>query len=144
MDSQVNLRVACRAIIVRDGKVLLIRESGRYEDGTNVGKYDMPGGRIEPGKPLVEELKREAMEECGLQVEVRRPVFVSEWYPEIRGVPHHIVGIYFECTAGPGEVALSQDHDHHVWVDPAALDGYSLMSTIRDALAAYRALSGGS
>lgn len=134
------MRVAGRAIIVRDGKVLLIRESGKYEDGTNVGKYDMPGGRIEPGQPLAEELKREALEECGLPVEVGRPVYVSEWYPEIKGVPHHIVGVYFECFAGPGEVQLSQDHDHYVWADPAALDGYNLMSTIRDALAAYAAL----
>lgn len=140
MPDSMQMRVAGRAIIVRDGKVLLIRESGKYEDGTNVGKYDMPGGRIEPGQPLAEELKREAMEECGLQVEVGRPVFVSEWYPVIKDVPHHIVGVYFECSAGPGEVVLSQDHDHHVWADPAALDGYNLMSTIGDALAAYAAL----
>ncbi len=142
MPDDIQLRVACRAIIVRDGKVLLIRESGKYEEGTNVGKYDMPGGRIVPGQPLVDELKREAVEECGLQVEVGRPVYVTEWYPVIKGVPHHIVGIYFECTSESGDVVLSQDHDEFVWADPKDLGGFTLMSGIGDALAAYAALVG--
>jgi 8-oxo-dGTP diphosphatase len=141
MDEPVQLRVACKALIARDGKVLVLRESGKYEEGTNVGKYDMPGGRITPGEPLVEALQREALEESGLTVTVGKPIHVAEWRPIVKGVQLHIVGIYFICEAS-GEVKLSQDHDDFKWIDPAEAAGYPLMYSVLDAVNKWSAAHG--
>jgi len=35
-----------KAFIEHRGKVLIIREAAGYKDGTNKGRYDVPGGRI--------------------------------------------------------------------------------------------------
>ena len=40
-------RVAMKAVIVKDGKVLLLREAKTYKDGTNIGRFHMPGGRLD-------------------------------------------------------------------------------------------------
>lgn len=44
-------RIAMKAVIVnKEGKVLVLREAATYGDGTQRGRYHMPGGRIEAGE----------------------------------------------------------------------------------------------
>lgn len=133
---EIQLRVACKALIVRDGKVLIIRESGQYDEGTNEGKYDVPGGRVTPGEQFAESLRREVREEVGLDATVGRPVLVAEWRPVVRGTQLQIVGIYFACQAA-GDVALGQDHDDYRWIGPEEVRGYRFMYSVDDAILAY-------
>ncbi len=35
---------ATKTFIRKDGSILLLRESSRYADGANAGKYDVAGG----------------------------------------------------------------------------------------------------
>ena len=62
-----KLFVATKAFIEYEGKILILQESGKYVDGTNVGRYDVPGGRVEPGQRFDESLRREIKEETGLE-----------------------------------------------------------------------------
>ncbi|MEX0930187.1 MAG: NUDIX hydrolase [Candidatus Paceibacterota bacterium] len=134
-----NQFVATRAFIVNEeGKVLIIREAPEYEGGTQIGKYDLPGGKIKPGESAVEAAKREAKEEVGLDVAVGRPFFVSEWYPEIKGETIQIVGIFFKCTTDKTEVVLSGDHDDFQWIDPAEHEQYEIMTENLGAFEVYR------
>ncbi len=75
---------ACKAFVNYNGKILILRESGKYEDGTNVGRYDIPGGRVQPGESFDQGLIREIKEETGLDVEIGRPFAVVEWRPVVR------------------------------------------------------------
>ena len=50
--------VAMKAFIVHSGKVLLLRESSKYSDGSNAGKFDVVGGRVEQGQRFDESLLR--------------------------------------------------------------------------------------
>ncbi|MEX0672861.1 MAG: NUDIX hydrolase, partial [Candidatus Paceibacterota bacterium] len=123
-----NQFVATRAFIVNEeGKVLIIREASEYSGGTQVGKYDLPGGKIKPGESAVEATKREVKEEVGLDVEIGQPFFVSEWYPEIKGETIQIVGIFFKCTPASSVIILSVDHDDFQWIDPADHSQYECM-----------------
>ena len=44
-----QLFVGAKGLVSRlDGKVLIVRESTSYKEGTETGKWDVVGGRIEP------------------------------------------------------------------------------------------------
>src|SRR3989338_3951167 len=99
-----KLFVATKAFIQHEGKILVLRESARYAEGTQAGFFDVVGGRMSPGEKVHECLIREIKEETGLDVTVGRPFFVGEWGPVIKGEPCQIVGIFFECFADSKEV----------------------------------------
>lgn len=76
--SDLVLRVAAKALVVNsEGKVLILREANTYAEGTQTGKYGLPGGRLEQGESYEEGFVREVKEETGLDVELGRPVFVA-------------------------------------------------------------------
>lgn len=133
-----TLFVALKAFIERDGKILILRESGSYVDSTQAGKYDVPGGRLNPGENFAEGLKREVKEETGLDVAFGTPFHMGEWRPSPRGEQWHIVATFVACASPSGEVALSKDHDAFEWIDPSADGEWPLASNIREAFAAYR------
>ena len=135
--SDIVLQPAMKAIVEFDDKILLLREADTYEEGTNTGKYHLPGGRVNPGEHFLDGLKREVKEETGLDVEVVRPVHVDEWRPVIKGTPHQIVGTFFHVRATSNEVTLSEEHDKAVWV---SIDDYKQYKPLESAaLEAYRA-----
>lgn len=127
--NNIKLQVAMKAVVVnRDGKILLLREAATYKDGTNVGKYHLPGGRIEPGEHFEEALKREVKEESGLAVKIKAPIYVGEWRPVIRGVTHQIVATFFVCeVSGSDKVVLSDEHDKAEWVSPKDALGFNIL-----------------
>lgn len=131
-------RVAMKAVIVRDGKVLILREAKTYEEGTNIGRYHMPGGRLDPGENFEEGLKREVMEETGLEVELDFPVYVGEWRPVIKGVQNQIVATFIACKPTTDkEVVLSSEHDDFQWIDPAKWSDYDVMGPEGNVIDAY-------
>jgi ADP-ribose pyrophosphatase YjhB (NUDIX family) len=74
-----NLRIAFKAVIVgNDGKVLILREADTYEEGANVGRWGVPGGRLEPEEPWQDGLRREVSEETGLKIEIVKPLYIGE------------------------------------------------------------------
>ena len=129
--------VATKAFIVHNGKVLVVRESSKYKDGTNIGKFDVVGGRLEPGQRFDESLLREIKEETGLHVKLGKPFFVNEWRPVVRGENWHIVATFFECEADGDEVKLGEDHDDYKWVDPKEYKEHNLIENLYPAFEAF-------
>lgn len=92
-------RVGARAVIVHEGKVLLLRaeEPGRVY-------YFLPGGHVQHGERMQEAALREVREETGLEAEVIRALGVREFIAarharRARNVPasHHVVAVIFLC-----------------------------------------------
>lgn len=132
-DNIITQRIATKAVITNSaGKLLILREASTYDEGTNSGKYQFPGGRVDIGESFMEALRREVMEEAGLEVEIGKPLHVGEWFPVIKDVPNQIIGIFFLCTALTDNVTLSEEHDDYAWVDPSEISQYEL--TGREAL----------
>ncbi len=132
-----KLFVATKAFINSDGKVLLLKESKKYTEGTNAGYFDVVGGRITPGERFDECLVREIKEETGLDVKVGRPFYVDEWRPMVREEPWQVVGIFFECFADSNEVVLSEDHDEYKWIDPKNHANEHLISKLHTVFEQY-------
>lgn len=133
----IKIFAATRAFVNYKGKILILRESTKYLDGTNSSKYDVAGGRIQPGERFDESLLREVKEETGLDVEIKKPFFVNEWRPVVRGEQWQIIATFFECITKSGKVTLSEDHDKFEWIDPKNYKKYNLIETITPAFVAY-------
>lgn len=128
---------AMKAFIVNNGKVLIVRESSKYKDGTTVGQYGIVGGRVEPGQRFDESLLREIQEEAGIDVKIGKPFYVGEWRPVVRGEEWQIVATFFECFSDTDKVVLSDDHDEYLWIDPKDHRKYNLIDNLHAAFDAY-------
>ena len=84
--------IGVRALIVRDGAVLLIRHrSGKQP-------WALPGGGVERNERLAEAARREAREETGVPIRIERLLGVYERFGD--GISNYIA--VFVCT-GLGE-----------------------------------------
>jgi 8-oxo-dGTP diphosphatase len=124
--------IAVGAIIRRDGAVLLVQR-GR---APAVGKWSVPGGRVEFGESLADAVVREVEEETGLSVSVDR---FAGWVERIGdddaiGRFHHVILDFFVTERLPyGEARPGDDAKALQWVPVTALDGVDLA----DGLAAF-------
>jgi len=135
--SRMEQRIASKAFVIHDGKVLIVREAPAYKGGTNVGKYVSPGGKLEPGENFQEALEREIKEECGLTIRVGDPFFVAEWRPVVNGTQLQIIAVFFEWFADTDHVVLDRNHDDYRWIDPAEHSSYDMNQPLRDAFKRY-------
>lgn len=120
-----KLFVAVKACIVNsENKILLLREASLYQDGTNVGKYDVVGGRIDTSESLEEALRREVLEESGLIVKEFSLVDVHDTFNQKGEEMWHIVRLFYKVRCEEKVVILSQDHDKYEWVDLHAIEDF--------------------
>ncbi len=135
------LRVAAKGLIVNDqGKFLILREAATYRDGTNVGRYHLPGGRITADEPFYDGLRREILEETGLEITPLQPLCVDEWWPTIRAIPHHVIAMFILCKVKTTKVTLSDEHDHYQWISLTESGAYDIMPPEDKVIEAYRRL----
>ena len=126
-----------KAVIVHKNKILILRESKTHDTNTNSGRYQLPGGRVEPGEVFSDALDREINEETGLKTKQLYPLLVGEWRPVIRGVPHQIIGMFIACRTEDSQVKLSEEHDGYEWIYPKDYKKYNILSPDCDAVARY-------
>ena len=102
-----TIRIATRAIILHDDKLLLVNAWKNRSD-----LWCAPGGGAELHSGLPENLAREVMEETGLTVAVGEVCLVNEFHDPKSDF--HQVDIYFRCTITAGEISID-------WVDPEGI-----------------------
>ena len=110
--SKKHIHVAC-AIIERDGLVLSALRSASMNLPL---KWEFPGGKIEPGEGREECLRRELVEEMGVQIAVGRAL-----PPATHNYPGFTVTLYpFLCSILSGEITL-YEHSAISWLTPARM-----------------------
>jgi 8-oxo-dGTP diphosphatase len=73
-------RVTIKGLCVRDGKILLLKESPEIS-----GKWEMPGGGLDFGEDIRAGLEREIREETGLKVTKMSEAPVYAWSYKYEG-----------------------------------------------------------
>lgn len=126
-----KLFVGAKGFISRpDGKVLIVREGRGYQEGTELGNWDVVGGRINNEELLLDGLHREIEEESGLQVSVNELIGITENFPVINGEAVHIIRVYYSCVTLNDTVVLSGDHDAFEWIEPSDYASYAVMDDV--------------
>ena len=67
-------KAAVGAVVINEGKILLVKR--KYPP--KKGKWAIPGGSVNLGETLQAAAEREVMEETGLTIEVKEPVFTFD------------------------------------------------------------------
>ncbi len=110
------------AIILKRDRILLV-ERGR---APMAGYWSLPGGVLEAGETLEEGVRREVLEETGLDV---RPAAVVQIFERIlrdaQGRPeYHYVLIDYFCRVTGGTLAAASDVKRAAWVPRRLLGDY--------------------
>jgi 8-oxo-dGTP diphosphatase len=122
------------AVIVQDGRVLLIR---RAQEPLK-GEWSLPGGAVELGETLEQAVRREVLEETGLVIET---VDIVQAFDRISRdaegrVRYHYVLIDFLCRVAGGSLVCATDALEGRWATANELDGLTPLTVevIRKAL----------
>jgi 8-oxo-dGTP diphosphatase len=67
-------RVGVGAVVIRDGKVLLVKRGVPPSEGL----WAIPGGMIELGETIQQAAEREIYEETGIRIQAREPVYTFD------------------------------------------------------------------
>ena len=111
-------RVCVGAVAIDDGRLLLVRRG--TEPG--LGRWSVPGGRVEPGETIQEAVVRELLEETGVEGVCMALIGVAE---RIGGTFHHVILDYAVEVLAPAPPTAGSDATEARWVplhDVAELD----------------------
>ncbi len=122
------MRQVVGAALVRDGRVLAAR---RTAPAAAAGRWEFPGGKVEPGETPDAALVREVAEELGVTIEVRRWLAGS--------AP---IGASYELTVAVTSVVDGEptpvEHDLVRWLAADELDDVDWLEPDRPFLAELR------
>ena len=125
------LRAVVGAAIVRDRRVLACRRTWPPEAA---GRWELPGGKVEPGERPDEALVREIAEELGLQITVL--TWLDGTSPI--GATHVLTVATAELDGLGGWTPYPVEHDRLRWLDAAQLDDVDWLEPDRPFLAQLR------
>ena len=110
------MQIVTCAVIEKDGKILIAR---RKSGDHMAGKWEFPGGTIEPGETPEQCLIRELLEELGVEIAVDEFICSSTWKYD-----HATINLLaFKATLLAGQPMLN-NHAEIRWVASRELADY--------------------
>ncbi len=108
------------AIVIREGKILLVKR------GVPPGKglWAVPGGMIELGETIQQAAEREILEETGIRIQAREPVYTFDLIDrDAEGrIRYHYVVVDVFAYYVSGEPVARDDVVEARWVAPEELE----------------------
>lgn len=116
--------VGVGGVVVRSGRALIVRRAQEPRKG----EWSLPGGVVELGERLVDAVRREVLEETGLEVDVGPIVetFDRVHHDTDGRVRFHFVIVDYLCRAVTGDPVAGTDAEDVAWVTAEELDAYGV------------------
>jgi ribonuclease HI len=125
-----NQRIAVRAIVRKDEKVLLLQRSNGRE--TILGKYELPGGKLEYGEQPEDALSRYLMTETGTTIQTAQLFDVLTYIDHDDRDMQYIFILYLVSLGSSHEkIRLSQNYDHYLWKKTTDLEQQTLTESTK-------------
>ena len=107
-------RVAVGAVVFNDDKVLLVRRAQPPSEDL----WAIPGGRVELGETLQEAAEREILEETGITITAREPVYTFDYIDRDKSgrTRFHYVIVDLRADYIRGEPRAGDDAAEACWV----------------------------
>jgi 8-oxo-dGTP diphosphatase len=119
--------VGVGGVIISGGRALLVRRGSPPLEG----QWSIPGGMLESGETLLLGVRRELLEETGIEVKVLELIEVFERI-NLDGegkARYHYVVLDYLCEAVRGEARAGSDVTEVAWATPAELAQFALTET---------------
>jgi len=115
-----GFEVIARCVITKDEKILLCNEKGaKY--------YFLPGGHVEFGELIEDALKREVMEELGVEVKSAEELFMLQNIFEQKGIKRHEFNHVFKTELETYDFNVTEDHIEFSWHDISEVKNINLL-----------------
>jgi 8-oxo-dGTP diphosphatase len=121
--------VVVGAALVRDGRLLAARRTTPPEAA---GRWELPGGKVDPGETADTAVVREVAEELGCLTEV------DHWLPGGEPFGDGFVLQVAVCRLVDGEPTAGADHDELRWLGPDELGDVDWLEPDRPFLPSVR------
>jgi ribonuclease HI len=109
-----NQRIAVRAIIRIDDKTLLLRRANGRP--SILGRYELPGGKLEYGEQPEDALGRYLHDEAGLVMQTAQLFDVLTYIDHDDRDIQYVFILYLVSLGTSGKkISLSRNYDHYVW-----------------------------
>jgi len=116
--------VGVGGVVIRGGRALLIRRGS----APLLGQWSIPGGTLELGETLQDGVRRELLEETGIEVRVLDLIEVFDRIFRDQGgkIQFHFVIVDYLCEWVRGEAVAGSDVKDCVWAGEEELAKYKL------------------
>lgn len=105
------LALAVRMVLFDDhGNILLLKRAKTSK--TNPGKWELPGGKMEPGEAFDAALKREVEEETGFTVILHSASGTAMQETD----EYRVVNLVMIGTILSGGLSISREHEEYRWI----------------------------
>ena len=123
--------VGVAAVIVHNGKLILVKRG--VEPGK--GKWSIPGGGVELGEEVRDTARREAKEECGLDIELVGDIpmdAMDSMVTDEKGrLQYHYILLQFLAQPKGGILKPTSDVTEARWVPLEEVEKYNLTNSFR-------------
>lgn len=113
-----------RVLIYNHGKLLILKRTNSDKDDANL--WDVPGGEIESGENIYDAIKREVLEEIGVEPP---SITIKDLHGLIFGdfgVASKLIIAVFICQSATANIQLNSEHSEYRWIRPKELVSYKL------------------
>lgn len=126
-------------VVIEDGRILLIQRGRPPGEGL----WAVPGGKVHLGETMTGAVRREVLEETGLQIRPGRVIWAGDSIGPGEPPAWHFCLVDFLCEVERGDLLAGDDAAAAAWVALADARDYPLTPTMFDLLDALQEVVGG-
>jgi len=120
-----NQRIAVRAIVRKDEKLLILRRATGRE--SILGSYELPGGKVSYGEQPEDTLRRYLHDDIGLHISTATLFDVVTYIDhDDRDIQYAVITYTVAPASGHHDIQLSENYDQYNWDSISNLQQYKL------------------
>ena len=121
MNSKKDWGLTVRGVVRKEDKILILRRHPKSRNDPH--KWELPGGKVDPGEFFDVALVREFKEETNLDVKIESlfELVQDEFISRRTNQPISTVQLMMNLEIMDGEVQISDEHDDFKWVNSGEL-----------------------